>query len=59
MAGVGGRHRQWSHTQMLGDNDVKDDNQIVHEKVSQGGVSLNDKQIPPVELTTCDQAGNK
>ena len=59
MAGGGGRHRQWSHTQMLGDNDVKDDHQIVHEKVSRGGVSLNDKQIPPVELTTCDQAGNK
>ena len=54
-----GRHSQWSHTEMLGDNDVKDDHQIVHEKVRRGGVSLNDKQIPPVELTTCDPPGNK
>ena len=39
--------------------DVKDDHQIVHEKVRRGGVSLNDKQIPPVELTTCDPPVNK
>ena len=33
-AGGGGRHEtgRWSHSQMLGDNDGKDDHQIVQRK---------------------------
>ena len=49
------RRDPWSHSEGQGDDDVKDDQQIVHEKVHRGGESLNDKQIPPGELTTCDQ----